>query len=81
MINKFPMITKLPNAISPGKILTLIFSFLTKTYESHTQFYTPPLVYSGITMYKEYETKQTPCALLSTCTSPTNNLYVSPDHY
>jgi hypothetical protein len=32
-------------------------------------------VYSGITMYKEYETKQTPCALLSTCTSPTNNLY------
>ncbi len=27
-------------------------------YESHTQFYTPPLVYSGITMYKEYETKK-----------------------
>jgi len=37
-------------------------------------------VYSGVTMYKEYETKQTPC-LLSTCTFPTNNLYVSPNHY
>ncbi len=46
-----------------------------------TQFYTPPLVYSGITMYKEYETKQTPSVLLSTCTSSTNNLYVSPNHY
>ncbi len=29
-------------------------------------------------MYKEYETKQTPCVFLSTCTSPTNNLHVSP---
>ena len=79
------MITKFPNTILSGKILTVVFSFLIpsylKTYESHTQFYTPPLVYSGITMYKEYETKQTPCALLSTCTSPTNNLYVSPNHY
>ena len=87
------MITKLPNTISTGKIMTVVFSstgkimtvvfsysFLAITYESHTQFYTPPLVYSGITMYKEYETKQTPCAL-STCTSPTNNLYVSPNHY
>jgi hypothetical protein len=81
MITKFPMITQFPNAISSGKILTLTFSFLVKTYESHTQFYTPPLVYSGITMYKEYETKQTPCTLLSTCMSPINNLYVSPNHY
>ncbi len=44
MINKFPMITKFPNAILSGKIPTLIFSFsysfLAKTYESHTQFYT-----------------------------------------
>ncbi len=39
IITKFPMITKFPNAISSGKILTLIFSFLAKTYESHTQFY------------------------------------------
>ncbi len=67
------MITKFPNAISSGKILTLILSFLAKTYESHTQFYTPPLVYSGITMYKEYETKRSyrPVRLpLTTCTSP-----------
>jgi hypothetical protein len=52
------MITKFPNTISSGKIGTVIISFPAKTYESHTQFYTPPLVYSGITMYKEYETKK-----------------------
>jgi hypothetical protein len=28
-------------------------------YQSHTQFYTPSLVYSDKTMYKEYETKNT----------------------
>ena len=38
------------------------------------------LVYSGITMFKEYETEK-PCTLLSTCTSPTDNLYVSSNHY
>ena len=62
MVTKFPMKTKSPDTISSGKILTVVFSFsysfLAITYESHTQFYTPPLVYSGITMYKEYETKK-----------------------
>jgi hypothetical protein len=75
------MITKVPNTISSGKILyrNLFFSysFLAKTYQSHTQFYTPPLVHSGITMYKEYETKNNPVRSyrparlpLTTCTSP-----------
>jgi hypothetical protein len=34
MIPKIPMITKFPNAISSGKILTLIFSFLIQWYNN-----------------------------------------------
>jgi hypothetical protein len=75
------MITKFPDTISSGKILYrylfFSYSFLTKTYQSLTQFYTPPLVHSGITMYKQYETKKKPVRSYrpvrlpqTTCTSP-----------